>query len=210
MLNGIVMTAAVLAKKASRTDDGAQTRDATERIQRLAARMKRVIGDLVDMAAIDAGKLTIERRKGNPAALIGEAADSFRSAAAEKHLSITVENSDGDVSAMLDSQRLLQILANLIVNAIKFTPAGGNIRVTGGRNERAYLVSVIDTGPGIPAESLDAVFERFRQLEDDNHRGLGLGLYISRCLIEAHGGKIWAESQAGSGTSIRFTLPLEN
>ena len=72
------------------------------------------------------------------------------------------------------------------------------------------FVSVVDTGPGIPADFLDTIFERFRQLEDDHRRGLGLGLYISRCLIEAHGGRIWAESQLGSGTSIRFTIPLEN
>jgi signal transduction histidine kinase len=209
LLNGIVMTAALLGRRAPKAEEGAPTRDAAERIQRLAARMKRVIGDLVDIAAIDSGKLTIERREGNPAAVIAEAADSFRSAAAEKPLSIIVENSDGAVPVTFDSQRVLQILANLIANSIKFTPPGGSIRVTGARADRAYLISVIDTGPGIPADSLEAVFERFRQLADDDRRGLGLGLYISKCLIEAHGGRIWAESEPGSGTTIRFTLPLD-
>lgn len=209
LLNAIVVTAAMLAKKASKTEDGASTREATERIQRLAARMNRVIGDLVDMAAIDSGKLTIERRKGNPASVISEAADSFRPAAAEKQLSIVVDNVDIDEVATFDSHRILQILANLIVNAIKFTPASGHIRVTGAREGHAYLISVIDTGPGIPKDSLDAIFGRFRQL-GNNRGGLGLGLYISKCLIEAHGGKIWAESEPGQGTAIRFTIPLEN
>jgi len=110
------------------------------------------------------------------------------------------------VEAQLDGGRILQVLANLVSNAIKFTPAGGrvSIRVVADRNDIQFSVS--DTGIGIPDQALSAVFERFRQLSKDR-RGLGLGLHISKCIVEAHGGRMWAESVVGVGSTFHFVLP---
>jgi signal transduction histidine kinase len=102
---------------------------------------------------------------------------------------------------------MLQVLSNLIHNAIKFTPEGGSIRVRIARAGTFCLVSVSDTGPGIPASELTGIFERFRQLDRSDRTGLGLGLYISQWIVEAHGGRIWAESEVGAGTTFHFTLP---
>ena len=102
---------------------------------------------------------------------------------------------------------MLQVVTNLVANAIKFTPAGGQIRVAYAQLSNTMQISVCDTGPGIAQDLLEIVFQRFRQAGHDDRRGLGLGLYISRTLIEAQGGKMWAESTLGNGTAIVFTLP---
>jgi signal transduction histidine kinase len=109
--------------------------------------------------------------------------------------------------AIFDADRVLQVLINLIANAIKFTPVGGQIRVVCEHVEDTMRVSVSDTGPGIAPEFLEAIFERYRQAAVADRRGLGLGLYIARKIIEAHHGKIWAQSELGKGTTMTFTLP---
>ena len=102
---------------------------------------------------------------------------------------------------------MLQVLANLVTNAIKFTPKGGEVRLRSERVGDQLRVSIRDTGHGIPTAMLDSVFQRFWQAGKDDRRGLGLGLYISRSIVEAHGGKIWAESELGVGSTFCFTLP---
>ena len=103
---------------------------------------------------------------------------------------------------------MLQVVANLVANSIKFTPKGGSIRVHFEREEELFEFFVTDTGEGIPVAMLEAVFERFWQVGKNDRRGLGLGLYITRCIIEAHGGSIRAESSPGKGTRMLFTLPF--
>ena len=102
---------------------------------------------------------------------------------------------------------MLQVLANTIANAIKFTSPGGGIRVRGTCAGGELHVSISDTGSGIPGDMLEAIFQRFWQVGKDDRKGVGLGLYISRCIVEAHGGKIWAESKLGEGSTLFFTLP---
>jgi signal transduction histidine kinase len=102
---------------------------------------------------------------------------------------------------------MLQVLANLITNAIKFTARGGAITVRGERAGDDFRLSVDDTGCGIPGNVLDAVFERFWQVGTNDRRGLGLGLYISKCIVEAHGGRIWADSRLGEGSVFHVTIP---
>jgi signal transduction histidine kinase len=109
---------------------------------------------------------------------------------------------------MFDHDRILQVLANLISNSLKFTPEGGKIMIYGEPDGANLRLSVVDTGTGIPQGALDSIFERFSQADRKSRRGgLGLGLYISRCIIEAHGGRIWAQSQPGAGTEVSLTLP---
>jgi signal transduction histidine kinase len=103
---------------------------------------------------------------------------------------------------------MLQVLANLITNAIKFTAPGGTVTVRGQRMDDELRLSVVDNGPGIAGSMLEAVFERFWQVGKNDHRGLGLGLYISRCIVDAHGGRIWAESRPGGGSAFHFTIPV--
>ncbi len=208
LLSGIVMTAELLSARALENEDGKQTLGATARIQRYAARMNRLIGDLVDVASIDAGKLAITPALGDAAALIAEAVDTFQAAASAKGICLQTEIVKGPLLAEFDHDRMLQVLANTIANAIKFTSEGGSIRVRGERAGGELRVSISDTGSGIPGNMLEAIFERFWQVGKNDRRGVGLGLYISRCIVEAHGGRIWAESRLGEGTCIIFTLPV--
>lgn len=206
LLNGIVMS----AEQLSRTETGndrQQTLGQTTRIQRYAARMNRLIGDLMDVATLDAGKLAIAPVSGDWGALIAEALDTFHASAAAKGLSLRTEIAEGPLVTEFDHDRMLQVLANLVANAMKFTSPGGKIRVGAERSEDGIRVWVSDTGSGIPAGMLEAIFERFWQVGKNDRRGMGLGLYISRSIVEAHGGAIRAESREGEGSTFSFTVP---
>ncbi len=109
--------------------------------------------------------------------------------------------------ASFDPARILQVLTNLLSNAITFTPAGGAVVVRVEEVGQEILFTVTDTGVGIPSNQLEAVFVRFLQLTKTDRRGVGLGLYISKCIVQGHGGRIWAEHEAGGGSRFCFALP---
>ena len=208
LLGGIVMSAGLLSHGA--TDDdavGKQLLAGTKRIQRYAARMNRLIGDLVDVASIDAGKLSMTPVDGDAAVLVTEAVDTFQAAASAAGIALSAQDTATSLPARFDHDRLLQVLANLIANAIKFTPSGGAILVHAERHQDGIRFWVGDSGAGIPGTMLESIFERFWQVGKNDRRGMGLGLYISRCIVEAHGGTIWAESREGTGSKLWFTLP---
>src|SRR5688572_28957342 len=207
LLSGIVVNAALIAEGAPGTDEGTATVAATARIQRYAARMNRLIGDLVDVASIDAGRLAVVPAPGDVTVLIAEAVAAFSPTAFEHGISLEHDADEAPLPADFDHDRMLQVLANLLGNAVKFTPRGGRIVVTAEREGGALALSVRDTGPGIPGEELARVFERFWQGNVEDRRGMGLGLYISRLLVEAHGGRIWAESTPGQGSTFHVRLP---
>lgn len=207
LLGGIVTTSAMMVRTAAEGSTGASARDGARRIQRYAARMKRLLDDLTDVVSIDAGKLSVTPRTGDLLPVISEAVHSLRAAAEEKDISLEFTPADAPVSAVFDALRVLQVLTNLIANSVKFTPAGGRISITCEPAEDTALVSVTDTGQGIDPELLEVIFERFSQAPSDDRRGLGLGLYISLCLVEAQRGRIWAQSEPGRGTTVSFTLP---
>ncbi|MEJ0098677.1 MAG: ATP-binding protein [Pseudomonadota bacterium] len=207
LLGGIVTAATVLRRTAVAGEPGDPARVSAERILRHASRMKRLIDDLTDLTGIDAGKLAVTAVPGNLAPVILEAMGSQRGAAAARSVALEPPQLPEMLAAKFDPGRVLQVLQNLLGNAIKFTPAGGSIRVGCEPCDAGWKVSVTDTGPGIAPEHIETVFERFRQGARLDRRGLGLGLYISRCLIEAQHGKIWAESTPGQGTTVSFTLP---
>ncbi|HEX2222690.1 MAG TPA: ATP-binding protein [Thermoanaerobaculia bacterium] len=208
LLGGIVMSAELLSARAPENEDGAQTLATTARIHRYAARMNRLIGDLLDVASIDAGKLAMTRVLGDAATLIAEAVDSFQATASAKGISLQSEIVGGPLLAEFDHDRMLQVLANILANAIKFTSRGGNILVHGEGSGDELHFSIRDTGSGIPGNMLEAIFERFWQVGKEDRGGVGLGLYISKSIVEAHGGKIWAESDLGEGSTLSFTLPV--
>jgi len=207
LIGGVVMSAALLSKRAPQSEDGNNIVAETKRIERYAARMNRLIGDLMDVASIDAGKLAVTPATRDLAILIAEAVDTFRATASAKGVSLETRIDAAPLLAAFDHQRILQVLANLISNSLKFTPRGGNIKIGGEQEQGSVRVSVEDSGCGIPDHALERIFERFSQVGKKDRRGLGLGLYISRCIVEAHGGRIWAESQPGAGSKIGFTLP---
>ena len=208
LLGALVTTATLISKRTPQTAEGEQTRAGAERIHRYVARMNRLIGDLVDVASIDAGKLSVSPIRGDLSTVIAEAVDTFQVSAQAKELTLQMDVPYRPLMAAFDHGRMLQVLANLITNAIKFTAPGGTIHIsTDARGDSAHL-SVRDTGIGIPAHLTEAVFERFRQVAEHDRRGLGLGLYISKCLVGAQGGRMWAESQAGEGTTIHVSLPV--
>jgi signal transduction histidine kinase len=208
LLSAIVVSAELLPGQTPGGEDGARTRAGAARILRYAARMNRLIGDLVDVASIDAGKLVVTPAGRDANALIVEAVDTFQAAASAGGIALEAEGVGRPLPATFDHDRLLQVLGNLLSNAIKFTSEGGRIRVRGERAGDEVHVSVSDTGVGIPDHLREAVFERFWQVGKNDPRGLGLGLYISKRIVEAHGGRIWVESAMGQGSTFHFMIPV--
>lgn len=207
LLGGIVTSASLMAKEADAASQGKQVLVGTARIQRYAARMNRLIGDLLDVASIDAGTLAIDAIPGDAAFVVAEAIDLFQADAAAKHLTMAARPASGSSMAMFDHDRLLQVLANLLANAIKFTASGGTIEIAIERTKAGVQISVADTGEGIQPDMLELVFKRFWQAGARDRRGLGLGLYISKSIVEAHGGEIRVESTLGQGSTFIVTLP---
>lgn len=176
-------------------------------IRRSAERANRMIEDLLDVSRIEAGRLVVEPSPQPLVPLLEEAVEAHRYLVQEKGIELRWRPGDSRPWALADRDRVLQIAGNLLGNAIKFTPEGGRIEVgleTGGGEVRC---SVADTGPGIPAEHLPHLFDRFWQASRTDRRGLGLGLAITRGLVEAHGGRVWVESEVGVGSTFWFTLP---
>jgi signal transduction histidine kinase len=207
LLGGIAGNAALLSKLASESDEGRRTLGAMERIERYIARMNRLIGDLVDVASIDAGKLAMHPQMADAAELVNESVGAYAQTARDKDIALEARIGEPALPCVFDRERMLQVLANLIANSLKFTPRGGAITIAAERAGDDVRLSVRDTGSGIPAEMLEVIFERFWQVGKNDQRGLGLGLYISRCIVDAHGGRIWAESTVGSGSAFHFTIP---
>ena len=183
------------------------------RIKSNSDRLARLINDLLDLSTIEAGKIDLRPANIPLVTLVKEAAESLRPVAAEKLINLTVMSADPGVIAWADRDKVIQVLMNLIGNALKFTPTRGEVTVAVAKNSAAWMqISVTDTGPGIPAEEVNKVFGRFYQIGQagtQKTQGTGLGLAISKALVEMHGGKIWVESEAGKGSTFSFTLPAE-
>jgi signal transduction histidine kinase len=209
MLGGMVGFATLIARGASLKNRDEQIVVYAQRIERTAARMNRLLGDLVDVASIEAGVLALSLEDGDVALVMAEAMDTFQTQASAKGVTLTAKVMPQLPVVSFDSPRVLQVLVNLLSNAIKFTPPNGNVVLGVERVADELRVTVKDTGPGIPREKLEAVFERFLQLAENDRRGVGLGLYIAKCIVEGHGGRIWAESRLGEGSTFCFALPIQ-
>ena len=183
------------------------------RIKSNTDRLARLINDLLDLSTIEAGKINLRLMNLPLVALIKEAAESLRPVATEKLIQLNVICADPRVIAWADRDKVIQVLMNLIGNALKFTPLRGDVIVAVTKNDASWVqISVTDSGPGIPEEEVNKVFDRFYQIDQagkQKTQGTGLGLAISKALVEMHGGKIWVESEAGKGSTFCFTLPAE-
>ncbi|HSQ64727.1 MAG TPA: HAMP domain-containing sensor histidine kinase [Polyangiaceae bacterium] len=192
-----------------RTSEPQAVASHAQRILSSGNRMNRLIGDLLDVASIAAGAFTVTREPVDPSRLVNEAVESFQPVANAHAIQLTSEILSPPGPAALDGPRILQVLTNLIANAIKFTPPNGRVVVRLERTPDAIQFSVADTGRGIPADKLETLFERFYQMDKSDRRGIGLGLYVSRSIVQTHGGRIWAESTVGVGSTFRFVIPTK-
>jgi signal transduction histidine kinase len=185
-----------------------EARKRTEAIRNLTQQMDRLRQDLLDVAAIEAGRLSFEPGETALAEVVDDVLGTVAGMAAEKSLAVESCVSAELPAVWADRERLHQVLSNLVGNAVKFTPAQGRIRVSAELDGDDVRVAVEDTGPGIPAEHLENVFDRFWQARSTRRAGAGLGLAIARGVVEAHGGRIEARSEVGRGTTFEFTLPV--
>ena len=207
-LSAILMQAELMLKRASVGSEETLhlLRVGVERIRRSATHMKALIEDLLDLARIEAQRFALHLQSVESRVLLDEALLAASPLAEAKRITLAVELIDSP-RLEADPERIFRVLSNLLGNAIKFTPEGGTITVRAEPRGDELLITVIDTGPGIAADHLPHVFERYWKARPASQAGAGLGLYIAKGIVEAHGGRIWAESSAG-GARLIFTLPL--
>jgi PAS domain S-box-containing protein len=204
-LFSILMTLAVLERNDG--PDQALNTGAVQRIRRAAEQMKRLINDLLDFASIQAGRFALERRPHDAASMLREVVVSHESIAEERHVRLTAEADPGLPAVLCDRDRILQVLSNLIGNALKVT-RDGVVLVRAVPREQEVVFAISDSGPGIKEEDLAHLFERYWRGTDVEYKGTGLGLAIARGIVEGHGGRIWAESTPGEGATFFFTVPV--
>jgi signal transduction histidine kinase len=173
--------------------------------------LNRLVDDLQELSLAEAGQLRLERRPVAPADVVNKATEAARAQAAAKGIALQVDLPEGLPLVDVDSQRIGQVLGNLLSNALTHTPSGGKVVITAQARQSDVELRVGDTGEGISPEHLPYIFERFYRADKSRSRatgGTGLGLSIARQLVEAHGGRISVASQAGRGTTFTFTLPV--
>lgn len=204
-LSGILMQAALLRRPEGQDRRSRKPADA---IERAATRMNRLIQDLLDVTSMEAGHLSIEKHRVAAGKTIAEFVESQTPLAQAASVEIALEVSPDLGEIFADRERLLQVLENLVGNAVKFTPRGGRVTIGARRSDEEALFWVADTGPGIEPSFSTHVFDRFWQERKARGRGVGLGLPIVKGIVEAHGGRVWVESEVGAGTTFFFTLPL--
>ena len=176
-------------------------------IERNTASMDRMISDLLDVERMASGKLSLELEKYDISALLHECKELFAPVLAKKSISMSIQAGPEPIFANIDRDRILQVLSNLLGNALKFTPNGGNVGLSARKDPTEIEISVTDNGPGVPEDKRSEIFQRFSQLKTNDRRGLGLGLFISKGIVEAHNGRIWVTSEVGKGSTFSFTLP---
>jgi signal transduction histidine kinase len=206
-LNAVTLSASLLKSAPIADSEDAEQIDV---IQLSARRMSRLIEDLLDVTRMEGGKsLPIEPQRLDMGSLFQEAHEIFRPQANAASVALSYRVSEGLPAVYADRHRVLQVLSNLIGNAMKFTPAGGEVKVAGApRTATEVIISVSDNGPGIPRENLSDIFNPYWQAKRTARMGAGLGLPIAKGIVEAHSGRIWVESEPGKGTSFSFTLPV--
>ena len=179
-----------------------------ERIRRGVTQMQRMIEDLLDVGSIESGRLAVETREHEIGDLFQDAVELSAPLIHDKRIEIKIETPPPPFKVRCDRERMMQVFSNLIGNAVKFVPERGTIVLSAAASGASALVAVRDTGPGIPPARLPHLFQRYWQADETARKGRGLGLFITKGIVEAQGGVIWAESQVGTGSTFFITLPL--
>ncbi len=177
-------------------------------IQTSSRQMRQLITDVMDFVKVESGKVSINKKAEDTCEILDDLLSVFSPLARDKGLSIDHSVAPEARWINCDRGRVLQVLSNLIGNAIKFTPPGGTLRVDASVQAGEALFKVSDTGIGIPASQLTCIFDQYWQAKRESKQGIGLGLSIAKELVDAHGGRIWVESEPERGTQFFFTLPL--
>jgi signal transduction histidine kinase len=204
-LGAISMRAAMLQRDASPE----KVRHQAESIQNVVMRMEYLIRTMLDVTMMEAGRFSVVTAACDVEGLVREVMELFTPLAGSKQVRLELRVGEPGLVVHADRERVLQVLSNLVGNALKFTPQGGQVTLAVDRQPGEVRFAVHDTGPGIAREHLPHVFERFWKSETTGKKGTGLGLFIARSIVDAHAGRIWAESEPGSGARFCFTLPLD-
>jgi PAS domain S-box-containing protein len=206
-LNSITLGAGMIAQSLAEGGDVTRASRLATAILNAAKRMETLIEQLLQLAQLEARALPIETRRVEVAALCDSALEIFRPASLAKKIRLESQCLAG-VAVNADGDRIMQVISNLLGNAIKFTPEGGSITIRAERTDGEVLFSLADTGPGIAPDELPRIWDRFWK-SNVEESGVGLGLAIAKALVESHGGRIWAESKIAVGTTFYFTLPAD-
>jgi PAS domain S-box-containing protein len=175
---------------------------------RNSERLARLLNDILDLERLNSGIVRVQRRPYDVGEVMQQAAETVRAAAEAANVLLVID--PVRVTASMDADRMCQVLVNLLGNAVKFSPVGGTVWLSAAADDDGLTLAVRDQGRGIPADKLDAIFQRFTQVDVSDARdrgGSGLGLAICRTIVEQHGGRIWAESRDGAGSVFRVRLP---
>jgi signal transduction histidine kinase len=206
-ISAIAMCARILRE--APPDDPAEREKMLTAITEATVWMQQLIRDLLDVSAIEAGRLSIVRRPTTLASIVSTAAGMISGEIDQRSIDLDVDIASDLPTVNVDDRRIVQVLTNLMGNAVKFTDPGGRIVVRATSTPTGVVVTVEDTGIGIDPEAQPRIFDRFWQAQSTPRRGSGLGLAIARGIVEAHGGRIWVESQPGQGSLFSFSLPYE-
>ena len=211
MLTSVVGFAALIVKAESGAEEqrGEQVLAHARRIQRSGARMNRLIGDLLDVASIEAGVLAVKRQLADPSHVVTEAVDTFQTQAAASGVSLVSEVMAVPPAVEFDTARILQVLANLVGQRDQVHASRWDVsRSTSKAPARSCALPCGTRGWGSPQNTWTPSSSASARSNRDDRRGVGLGLYISKCIVQGHGGRIWAESGPGQGSTFWFTLPV--
>lgn len=209
--NAVKMLARSIIEGADRDSLPADVLERVEVIRQAAEQIDALIQDLLDMTRMEGGRLVVTAKEVDCGPLIARCIEALRPLSDAGGVALHAEPCESAARLRVDPDRLVQLLSNVIGNAIKFTPAGGLVTLAMVAGDEMLEFTVRDTGEGIPVGQLPHVFDRFFQATRSSRaarHGAGLGLPIARGIVEAHGGRIWIESAPGAGTTVRFTLPL--
>jgi PAS domain S-box-containing protein len=207
-LNAVLLAAVILDEYTDPERWTERERVQLRTIRHSAEQMTTLIHDLVEVVALEAGSRVLHLERVDVGALMRSAAEMYAGLASEQGVKLWVDVDPAVPDARADRARLLQVLSNLVGNALKFTPEGGTVHLGAEVAGEFVGFRVADTGQGIDPEHLPHLFERFWQARRGDAKGLGLGLTIARAIVDAHGGRIWAESTLGQGSTFSFTLPV--
>jgi signal transduction histidine kinase len=206
-LAAIRIASAVLMRRLVSSTDTAEARQVLG-IRQAVEQMQRLISDLLDVRRLEAGQLRLNREQVSVSGLLHEGKAMVEAIAAEKQIDVAVDVEKDLPSVTADRERLLQVLSNLLGNALKYSSERTRVNVSARREGNALIVDVADQGQGINAADLPYIFDRYWQARRRGAAGHGLGLAIVHGVVEAHGGRVWAESKPGIGSRFTFSIPL--
>lgn len=210
-LSSIKLGLQYLEKKISRNENYTDI-DVTKGLTiifRSVDKMEKMISDLLDHTKLEAGKMVLDPTECNLATFTNEIIEQFRPIALSRKIRLTSDLIEDGTTVYCDQVRIEQVLSNIIGNALKFTPEGGEIHILMSFKKDDVIISIHDSGYGMSKDQLNHVFDRYWQVKETSKQGTGLGLAIAKIVIETHHGRIWAESEPGKGSSFHFSLPLD-